>query len=98
MAKYDVHRLDEASLVVSIQSDYLNDIATRLVAPLLPLSTAPKGIPRLNPVFQIDGADYALFPQLITAVPRTILPKPYRSLAQHADKINSALDMLLYGF
>jgi hypothetical protein len=38
MARFTVHRLSGSGLVVNLQSDFLDWLSTRLVAPLVPLA------------------------------------------------------------
>jgi hypothetical protein len=47
----------------------LRDLNTRIVAPLLPFSEAPKPAQRLNPVFEIEGERYTMVTQFLAAVP-----------------------------
>jgi toxin CcdB len=54
MSRFDIYRrTGGAGFLVDIQDNLLRDLNTRIVAPLLPLSEAPKPAQRLNPVFEI---------------------------------------------
>lgn len=99
MAKFDVYRLpDSGGLLLDCQADLLSDFGTRLVVPLLPSADAPKPVARLNPVFEIDGRDYVMVPQLAASVPLSELRAKVVSLRDHDLTIGNALDMLISGF
>ena len=55
MARFDVHRLRDGSLVVDCQAEFLEDIGTRLVVPLLPRGGGPAPNARINPGFTFNG-------------------------------------------
>lgn len=97
MARFDVYQLDGA-LVVDVQTDYLPDIATRLVVPLESLQAAPKRTPRLNPVLEIAGQRRVLIPQQMASVPAQQLRNKVGSLLGQSDDITEAIDVLLTGF
>jgi toxin CcdB len=97
MAQFDIFAYGDAFLL-NVQSDLLSGLNTRMVAPLLPLSTAPKPAKRLNPVFKIGQASYVMCPQFMAAVPLAELgDKPFGSLAYEHFTIKAALDLLFDG-
>ncbi len=99
MAQYDVFKAPAGDgLWLDVQTDFLTGINTRVVAPLQPIDVgyAPTG--RLNPVFAIDDSKYLLEPQMLAAVPQTILKSPIANLSDHFAEITSALDMVFQGF
>ncbi len=98
MARFDVFRTGDDALVLDCQSDFLDHLQTRVVAPLLPPTLEPKIADRLNPTFDIGGERYVLFPQFMAAVPEANLQQRVTSLAQHDLMIVAALDMLLTGY
>ena len=99
MARYDVFLDPQGTeLFLDVQTDLLDGFETRLVAPLMPQSTAPRPINRLHPVFAIDGKDYVMATHLLVAVPEAALTKPVANLAAHHDEIIAALDMIIHGF
>jgi toxin CcdB len=98
MAGFDLHRTD-GGLVVDVQSDLIDILATRVVVPLMPAGRSPKRAGRLNPSFVLpEAGEVALFPQFIAAVPRAVLGPPVGSLGHERDRIRAALDMLFLGF
>lgn len=99
MAKFDVYRMAHRDgYMLDCQADLLSDFATRFVAPLLPLAEAPPPVPRLNPVFEIEGVRCVMVPQLVTPVPASDLRIRVTSLHEHDLTIGNALDMLISGY
>jgi len=99
MARYDVFKNpDGEGWLLDVQTDLLDGLSTRVVAPLLPLAAAPTPAKRLNPVFDVGGEKVVMTTQFLAAVPRTLLKKPHSNLAPHHDDIIAALDMVFHGF
>lgn len=97
MARYDVYRSPDGYML-DVQTDLLDDLDTRIVVPLLPVGQAPKIAKFLNPSFEIDGDLHMLAMQYLAAVPASVLKVPVHSLANRADEVTRALDMLFHGF
>lgn len=97
MARFDIYRVD-GRLVVDLQTDILNGLTTRMLAPLVPVDEAPQSASRLNPILEIDGQFYALQPQLMTAVSQRQLGRPAGNILRHYDRIVAAIDMVFNGF
>jgi len=97
VARFDIYRHD-IGLLVDLQTNLIDGLKTRLVAPLIPLEKAPQPAGRLNPVLDIDGAFYAFQPQLMTAVAANGLGRPVGNILRHYDRITSAIDMVFNGF
>ena len=98
MAQFDVHRSrDGGALLLDCQNDLLNHLETRLVIPLLPDRTA-RELPRLHPLFDIDGKSLILATQLAAAVDVKELGPRIASLAERRYEILNALDVLLTGY
>jgi toxin CcdB len=99
MARFDVFTLvGGEGFLLDVQSDLLDQLASRVVVPLLPVESTPAPVRRLNPVFEIGGRKYLMATQLLSAVPMKDLAKHHRSLSEHEDQILGALDMLVRGF
>ena len=99
MAQYDLYpHPDGHGLLLDLQSDLLDGMATRVVAPLLPYDVAPPPAHRLNPVFEVGDVSHVLMIQLLAAVPAAILGTPAGRLAEEADAVTAALDMVFHGF
>ncbi len=97
MARHDVHRLGQ-TLVIDVQAPLLDQLASRIVIPLIPAARAPRPIGELNPVFTLQGEKYVLLTQALASVPLKELGKAMGSLDAHHDEITKALDLLLIGF
>jgi toxin CcdB len=99
MAQYELFLNPTGSgYLLDVQSDLLDALNVRAVVPLLPQDSGPMAASRLNPVFEIEGAAYAMMTQYIAAVPIGILKTPAGDLSARFDAITSALDMLFHGF
>jgi len=98
MAQFDVHRLaNRRRLVLDCQTDLLDHIDSRFVVPLIPRENAPPPARRLNPVFEIEGAEHVMLTQSAAAIPRRELGEKVASLADRDHEIINALDFLLTG-
>lgn len=101
MPRFDVHAMPSkggAGYVLDVQADLLSNLATRVVVPLLPETSAPKPINDLNPIFEIEGERHVLIPQAVASIPCRELKRPVASLAAYHDTITRALDILLTGY
>ena len=95
MARFDVHRVRDGSLVVDCQAEFLDDIGTRFVIPLMPRGDGPAPNARINPQFTLDGETVVLLPQLATALRTTELRTKVGSLDHEYMRIVSAIDVLI---
>ena len=84
-------------LVVDCQSNLLDQIDSRFVVPLVPRTEAPQIAQRLNPVFEIAGAEHVLLTQAAAAVRRRELGAVVASLSERSFEITGALDVLISG-
>jgi toxin CcdB len=99
MARFDMFRNEGGSgYLLDVQSDLLSGLNTRVVVPLLPRSTAPSPAQRLNPVFEVEGAEVLMATQFMAAVPETELRVGVGSLTEQQHEVSVALDMLFLGF
>ena len=99
--RFDVHRVSRlgGTLVLNVQSEFHDHLATRVVVPLIPLTAYPGGQQeRLEPSFSIDGQRYLLQTTHIGAIRASELGRPIASLADQRSVIVDALDFLLQGF
>lgn len=95
MARFDVYRLRDGSMVVDCQADFLKDIGTRFVLPLLPLGEGPAPNPRINPELEVDGERLVLVTQLAATLRTTELRARVASLAEEGYRITGAIDVLI---
>lgn len=99
MARYDLYPgIGGPGYLLDVQADLLEELSTRAVVPLVPHSGKVVLVRKLNPVFVVDGKQYAMFTHLIAAVPLARLREPRTNLLVHHDQIVAALDMLFQGF
>ncbi|WP_281984979.1 CcdB family protein [Thalassorhabdomicrobium marinisediminis] len=99
MARFDVFPNPEGTgYLLDVQSDLLDGLNTRVVAPLMPRTHAPEPARRLNPEFEVEGTAVVMVTQFIAAVPAAILGQPVARLDTASDTITNALDMLTQGF
>lgn len=100
MAQFDVYATlyPEAPFVVQIQSDLLENLATRVVIPLR-LATDGPHISRLHPTVTINDKPYTLHTAETATVMASSLKGVVQSLAPaHRQTIMGAVDFLLHGF
>ncbi|AZO18281.1 plasmid maintenance protein CcdB [Mesorhizobium sp. M2A.F.Ca.ET.043.05.1.1] len=99
MARYDVFASGiEGGYLLDVQSDLLDHFKTRVVVPLLPLTSAPSPMRKLHPVFEINGRKMVMATHLIATVAAAELGENRTNLMSHHDDIVAALDMLFQGF
>lgn len=99
MARFMVYRLrDESILLLDLQADVLNELKSRVVAPLIPVNDMSWTIGQMNPRFEIGGAIYVLAPQRMGAVGANDFGPVVADLSAHRDRIVAATDFLFQGF
>jgi toxin CcdB len=76
----------------------VDQISNRVVAPLIDLASSPTPAKRLNPVFTLQGQQFVLATQLLTAIDTYELGERVGSLAAVETDVLNALDMLFSGF
>jgi len=83
--------------VVELQSDLLERLAVRVVAPIVPGDPAI-AISRLTPLIRFNGAEHLLLTYQMASLPIRELQRPVGSLFADQDAIKRALDILFLGF
>lgn len=84
--------------LVVLQSDLLETLPTRLVAPLSRSTVTAAGLPRrLAPSFEIAGQRLTLKPHEAGTIPTRSLRQPVGSLRSQAHRIIDALDAVVSG-
>lgn len=104
MAQFAVYRNPDPAtrrrfpLLLDVQSELLDDLATRVVVPLAPAdSRKAAAIGRLTPLVVVDKQRYrAVVPQL-AGIPRKALGPAVGDLPGERGAIIAALDLLLTG-
>jgi toxin CcdB len=87
MACFGVHAERDGNLVVDVQSDLVEILNPRVVAPLIPPGRGPIPARRLNPLFEVEGTPLVFVARYIAALPAAELGRPL-----------GALDMARLGF
>lgn len=102
MAQFDVHRnagLNTAIIpyMVVVQTDLLDDMATRVVIPLVKLSEMrPASL--LNPVFEIEGVEVVLSTAEIAVLAAAeITGDVVVNLGNRREELVGALEFLFFG-
>lgn len=99
MAKYDIYRNpDNNGYLIELQSELLSGLNTTVVAPLLPLDTAPKPAKQLNPIFNVENESVMMATQYLAAIPLAELGAPLGKLENSEAAISAALDLVFVGF
>lgn len=103
MARFDVYRnprketARQVPFLLDVQSDFLEELDTRVVVPLRTANTVGPAVTRLNPVFEIDGVAVVMDTPQIVGYPRPLLKRPVASLGTRGFDIQNALDFLFAG-
>lgn len=85
-------------LLLDVQSDLLDRLATRVVIPMMTVGAFGVPIDRLNPVFDINGDRYVAVTTELAGVRRDLLGERVAAAADRRDEVIAALDFLLQGF
>lgn len=98
MARFTVHGLQGGGIVLNLQSDFLDWLGTRVVAPLVPIDQSPSPAKHLNPVLSLEVGAFVLITQSMAAVPVSALGPAIADLSAHHDEITRAVDMVFQGY
>jgi len=99
MARFMVYRLQpDGQLALDLQTNTLESLPSRVMAPLYPATDQPWSISRLNPRFLIADELHVLATQRMAAIPVSEIGSEVANLAAEADDITAALDFLFQGF
>ena len=104
MAQFDVYENtnpDTQKIVpylLDIQANLLEDLATHVVVPLIPVSVMGKAAKHLNPVFTIKKTNVVMSTAELAGVPTRILGEKVASLSDYRNEIIAALDFLFTGY
>ncbi|MCM2397029.1 CcdB family protein [Rhizobium sp. S95] len=99
MARFKVYRLkNDRSLVIDLQSNLLDNLETRVVAPVVSLHLISKYVARLNPRFEIEGVICVMLTEFIATLPASEIGEQVADLSDKADDIIAATDFLFQGF
>lgn len=89
---------DAFPYVMLVQHALLSVLPVRVVVPLSPHRRfSGPNVPRLNPVFEVDGSEVVMMTHLIGALSAGTFGKPVGNLTKHRSEIIAALDTLFSG-
>lgn len=104
MAQFAVYRnknpqtRSAVPFLLDVQNDLLDDLETRVVVPLYPISMMKGRILRtLTPVLEIEGERFVMLTPQMAGIPKSELGAPVARVEQHRFEIISAIDFLLTG-
>jgi toxin CcdB len=99
MARFEVFRMRGGELVLlDLQSNLLDVLPTRIVAPLYPVTEMSWSASRLNPRFEIEGVLHVMATQRMASINRDELGPRIADLSHRSDEITAATDFLFQGF
>ena len=98
MAKFDVHRASDGTMLLDCQSDLLGHLNTRFVVPLVSLDDGIAVDARLNPVLDVASNEMLMLTHFAAAVPVATLGRRIASVEDQEYVVSNALDMLISGF
>ena len=82
--------------LICVQHRILDRTDTRLLATLTP-DKADQSLPRLHPLFEIEGRILYLYPQDLLTLPLRVLKNPIANLEHESNLITAALDLVFTG-
>jgi toxin CcdB len=97
MRQFDVCRLKHGEIVVVLQHDYLSDLKSRLVAPLV-LAKQMKPVERIHVAVAFDDEQYLVVMDQLTAVSVSSIGRKLGSLIAFEYKLKNAVDRMFIGF
>ena len=103
MAQFDVYEnpnpASEKSIpyILDVQTDLLDNLATRVVVPLVAATAMPKPGRHLNPAFSICETMFLMSTAEIAGISVKSLGKKVCSIKEYRNEIVAALDFLITG-
>ena len=104
MAQFDVYENpnEETNQTVpyllDLQADLLDNLATRVVVPLVAATLIGRAVKHLNPRFKVKDDLVFISTAELAGVPRSALGEKVASLKKKRNEIIAALDFLFTGF
>ncbi len=104
MARFDVYvNSNPASrktmpYLLDIQADLLDNLATRVVVPLVQAAAIGRAAKFLNPQFTVNNEQLVMSTAELAGVPVAILGEKVDNLKEWREEIIAALDFLFSGF
>ena len=83
--------------LLDVQTDFIENLATRVVVPLRARDEFPVPMDVLNPTFKVAGKEVVMDTAALAALPRAALRSDVASLREHRLAVDNALDFLFQG-
>jgi toxin CcdB len=102
MAQFDVYPnpnrdvADDMPYVLDVQADFLADLPTRILVPLV-RPQVMKPSPHLNPMVRVAEEDLVVMTNHLVSLPTALLGKPVASVRDRRYDLIAALDFLFTG-
>jgi len=88
---------DQVPYLLLLQADLFDDLATRVVAPLIPADRYGPRLDWLNPTVRIGDMEYVVSMAELAGVPASVIGDTVASASRKRDEVLSALDFLFTG-
>tara|TARA_R110002049_G_scaffold188402_2_gene356795 strand:- start:9527 stop:9826 length:300 start_codon:yes stop_codon:yes gene_type:complete len=99
MSRFDLYRgTGGTTYLLDLQSEYLVDYSTRVVAPVVPLAEFKYPVKGLNPLVTIEDETFVVLTHFIAAIPAAGLGAYVTNLLSQSDEFTRALDLLFQGY
>jgi len=104
MAQFDVYENPNTDTnqsvpyLLDVQADLLEDLATRVVVPLVRVSVMGMAAKHLNPEFEIERISVVMSTAELAGVSTRMMGERVGSLKDRRNEIIAALDFLFTGF
>lgn len=99
MAQFDIYpgTGQGCDFLLELQDNMLDDLSTRVVAPLAAEATLGPAMRILNPRLVIDRTPYLLMTHLLAAIPKNSLGQPVRNVSPQRDAMIASLGLMFTG-
>jgi toxin CcdB len=104
MAQFDVYKNPNKETnqtvpyLLDLQADLLDNLATRVVVPLVAATLMGRAVNHLNPRIKVKGEAVFMSTAELAGVPKSALGEKVASLREQQNEIIAALDFLFTGF
>ncbi|EBB6138028.1 cytotoxin [Salmonella enterica] len=97
--QYMVYRNKGNSKAFDVQSDIIDELHTRMVIPLFPVSRLVNNpVKRLTPTLNVEGNDYLVMTHEMASIRLSQIGDEVMDVRSHRQTIKNALDFIFDGF
>ena len=100
MAQFDIYKITcqgGAEFLLDLQDDLLENLSTRVVAPLVRPEMVGQTMQTLNPRVWVASEPYLLLTHMLAAIPVTALVDVAGTAKSQRDEIIASIDLLFTG-